>query len=295
VDLTPECWVAAAEDFDRVRREYQQAAEAYNRERATLDEETLAVTGGKPLTDLIGECHRLELTWDELEDARKAARQAEDHAQTLSAMVKDVPMPQKESTLRLSWEMTEASLREKDREQRNLQQLLGQYMGQLETLGSEETLLRDLDAVNKRIARLEDMYAALTLAQATLVSASQELQRRFAPRIAEKAKTLFEKLTGGRYDRLILEQDLSLSVGAQGEDTLHSAPWRSDGTVDQLYLALRLAVAGELTPEAPLVLDDALVRFDDTRLKTALDILKEESEAKQVLVFTCQNREQNLV
>ena len=61
-----------------------------------------------------------------------------------------------------------------------------------------------------------------------------------------------------------------------------------------MYLALRLAVAEELTPEAPLVLDDALVRFDDKRLKVALEILREAAENKQVILFTCQSREKNL-
>jgi uncharacterized protein YhaN len=61
--------------------------------------------------------------------------------------------------------------------------------------------------------------------------------------------------------------------------------------VDQLYLALRLAVAEELTPEAPLVLDDALVRFDDIRLERAMEILKTAAQNKQVILFTCQGRE----
>ena len=71
------------------------------------------------------------------------------------------------------------------------------------------------------------------------------------------------------------------------------AIWRSDGTIDQLYLALRLAVAEELTPDAPLVLDDALVRFDDTRMAAALNILRKMAESKQVICFTCQGREAN--
>ena len=74
---------------------------------------------------------------------------------------------------------------------------------------------------------------------------------------------------------------------------LHSAIWRSEGTIDQLYLALRLAVAKELTPEAPLILDDALVRFDDTRHAAAMDILRQEAEQKQIILFTCQSRETN--
>ena len=60
-------------------------------------------------------------------------------------------------------------------------------------------------------------------------------------------------------------------------------------------MALRLAVAEELTPDAPLVLDDALVRFDDVRLAAALRILREEAEQKQVIVFTCQGREQSIL
>ena len=61
--------------------------------------------------------------------------------------------------------------------------------------------------------------------------------------------------------------------------------------MDQLYLALRLAVAEELTPQAPLFLDDALVRFDDERMRAAVGILKEISGQKQVILFTCQGRE----
>ena len=120
------------------------------------------------------------------------------------------------------------------------------------------------------------------------------MQRRFAPRIAKRAQELFEELTGGRYQKVMLAEDMSLHVSAQGEGTLRTSQWRSDGTVDQLYLALRLAVAEELTPEAPLILDDAMVRFDDDRLATALLILEEMAENKQVILFTCQGREKKL-
>ena len=133
---------------------------------------------------------------------------------------------------------------------------------------------------------------ALELALATLEQASAELQRRFAPKITEHTQEIFRRLTGGKYRRLNLAQDLSLHAGAEGEDILRSQLWRSDGTVDQLYFALRLAVARELTPEAPLILDDALIRFDEQRLAAALEILGEEANTKQVILFTCQQREQ---
>jgi uncharacterized protein YhaN len=57
---------------------------------------------------------------------------------------------------------------------------------------------------------------------------------------------------------------------------------------------LRLAVAEELTPDAPLVLDDALVRFDDRRLKNILALLQQMAQQRQILLFTCQGREKAL-
>ena len=142
-----------------------------------------------------------------------------------------------------------------------------------------------------RIAKLEETYAALVLAQDTLAAAKAELQRRYAPRITKRAQKLLSAMTGGRYRRLTMQEDFSLQTGTEAEDTLRDALWRSDGTMDQLYLALRLAVAEELTPKAPLVLDDVLVRFDDGRMQAAMKLLREMAKDKQILCFTCQERE----
>ena len=162
-------------------------------------------------------------------------------------------------------------------------------------VGSEEDLSCQLEQVNGRIRALEQYDAALTLAQQALTAASGELQRRFAPRICQSAQKYLSRLTLGRYRKLTLGTDFSLGTGAAGEDTLRDALWRSDGTADQLYLALRLSVARELTPEAPLILDDALVRFDEDRVRAALDLLTEIALDKQVLLFTCQQREEQIL
>ena len=163
----------------------------------------------------------------------------------------------------------------------------------MEILGSPQELGLQRKRVADRIARLEETYEALTIALDTLSQARSSLQRRFAPRITQRAQEILSALTENRYHSLTMGEDFSLQAGAGQEDVLHDAIWRSDGTVDQLYLSLRLAVAEELTPEAPLVLDDALVRFDDGRMAQALKILKEMAKNKQVICFTCQNREKN--
>jgi uncharacterized protein YhaN len=103
------------------------------------------------------------------------------------------------------------------------------------------------------------------------------------------------RLTGGRYNRLFLDGDFVLNAGTTEDITPRPSRWRSDGTVDQLYLALRLAVSQELMPGAPMILDDALVRFDEERMKAALDLLKEESAERQIILFSCQKREEDYI
>jgi uncharacterized protein YhaN len=210
-------------------------------------------------------------------------------------MAKIVDAPTLPDTLTYSLGETDNLLSSARFDLRQLHNQLGQIQGRGESLGQETILRAQLKQIHRRIHQLEDTYAALELAQNALSAATTQLQRRFAPRISKRAQELFSRLTGGRYQRITLGEDLSLSACTQNEDTLRSALWRSDGTVDQLYLALRLAVAEELTPDAPLILDDALVRFDDQRMKVALDILKELGEHKQVILFTCQQREGNYV
>ena len=229
--------------------------------------------------------------WDAYYNARREALRAKSHFETLSAMVKPVEKPTMEDNLTHSETDTARLLSDCQVEQQRLQNRLGQYQGRMEVLGDRDEMLRQLKRINERIVKLEDTYAALLIAQETLTAARAELQRRFAPRITQRAQKLLSRMTGGRYHSLTMSEDFSLQAGAGEEDTVHDTMWRSDGTVDQLYLALRLAVAEELNPEAPLILDDALVRFDYKRMKAAVGILKEMAKDKQVICFTCQGRE----
>ncbi len=296
--LSPDKWTADAEEFAREQAAWQQALAQWENalrerqaEQTALETEIAAVTGGAELSTCLNRCNQVIAAWDALGDARREVLRCENHLQTLREMARTAPTPETPDTLTCTGEETARLLSEVAAEQRQLQLRLGQIQGRMESLGEEQKLQEKLAEVHRRMEKLERTYAALELAQTALAQASAALQRRFAPKIAARARELFTRLTGDRYDRLLLEEDLSLRAAARGEDTLRGASWRSDGTVDQLYLALRLAVAGELTPEAPLILDDALVRFDDERLKTALEILREESAGKQVILFTCQSRE----
>ena len=291
-DLPADQWVETANRYCNAEKDYALAAESFKKERNALQEDTEALTGGKSLQELMETSREAIALWKALDDAKEDAKKATNYAEAMAAMVKDVAKPEIEDTLTYTRAETESRLAQLLAEQHALQKNQGQFMGQMQSIGSSEDLRRQLEQVRARIAKLEETYTALTIAMETLAETSAELQRRFAPQIAQKAQELFGRLTCGRYDRLILEQNLSVSAATTDENTLHEALWRSDGTMDQLYLSVRLAVAEALTPDAPVILDDAFVRFDETRLKAAMALLKEESQDKQIIIFSCHDREE---
>ena len=228
-------------------------------------------------------------------DALRERSRLREMVGTLESTHREVLPPERPDELTFTMPETERILSDVSAEIRQLHVRMGQCQGRMEALGDANSLRNQLDKVNRRIAELEKVYSAVVLAQQTMETAKLELQRRFAPRISQRTQELFGLLTEGRYQRIALGEDLAVSTAAEGEDTLRSCLWRSDGTADQLYLALRLAVAEELTPEAPLVLDDAFVRFDDDRLREILKILHQTGESKQVILFTCQSRERKIM
>ena len=288
-------YAAAQQNYSQTLADRQQLLAELSRQLEENNQLIHAVTGGQGLSQFEETCRNYLQKHTALQEKRRILQQAEEVLQALSGAGEQVQSPQFADTLILSRQDTEKALTQTVAEKQMLHQRLGQCQGQMDALGTEETLLTQKTQLQNRITRLETYYCALSRAQETLQQATHELQRRFAPRISGRAQELFSRLTNGRYQRLSLCQDLSLEASAQEETTLRGTLWRSDGTVDQLYLALRLAVAEELTPQAPLVLDDALVRFDDVRLAAALKLLQEEAEQKQVILFTCQGREESIL
>jgi len=295
-------WVRSAKIYAQSHQQYlsllnsaEQSRRDLEQRASLLQQQILSLTKGAPLSETILHWTQTRNKWDALADARRQLQQAQAHLQTLQGMVTAVEPPEKPDALTYDAVQTQRILAESRLRLQQIHLQLGQCQGQIDAIGSEAQLRARLDTLNLRIARLEDTYYALEMALDAQREATMRLQRRFAPMISKRAQTLFSHLTGGRYQRLNLGSDLNIHSSAEGEDTLHPIQWRSDGTADQQYLALRLAIAEELTPHAPLILDDALVRFDDQRLGLAMEIFREISQNKQIILFTCQSRESNYI
>lgn len=166
--------------------------------------------------------------------------------------------------------------------------------GELKSLGDPVVLRTKATELDERLRDLNNQYDAISLAIDTLGEANADIQNRFAPHLSERAGELLASLTGGRYERLSLDKKLSAEAEKAGESVGRDFLYLSKGTVDQIYLSIRLALCEMVLPKeepCPIILDDALSNFDDDRMKLALDLLKKTGNTRQILLFTCHSRE----
>ena len=166
--------------------------------------------------------------------------------------------------------------------------------GRLHAVGDPAVLASVREEQLAQKEQLEGEYAALQLALEALDTANTTLQNRFSPELGRRAAEIFSGLTGGRYGGVVLDRSFRLSAEPAGEGVYREAELLSAGALDQLYLAVRLAICDLVLPpekQVPIVLDDALANFDDQRCAAALRFLKEAAGNRQILLFTCHSRE----
>ena len=166
--------------------------------------------------------------------------------------------------------------------------------GELKSLGDPVLLRTKATELDERLRELNVQYDAISLAIDTLSEANTDIQNRFAPLLSKRTGEILQIMTCGRYEKLSLDKKLSAEAEKTGESVGRNLLYLSEGTVDQIYLALRLAVCELVLPQeepCPIVLDDALTNFDDERMKLALDFLKSTGRTRQVILFTCHARE----
>lgn len=166
--------------------------------------------------------------------------------------------------------------------------------GQLHAAGDPAVLRASAEDLAARKERLETEYSALRLAMEALEGANTALQNRFSPALGRRAAEIFSRLTDNRYAGVVLDRSFRLSAEPVGDPVFRDAALLSAGALDQLYLAVRLAICELVLPpekQVPIVLDDALANFDDSRCAAALQFLKEAAGNRQILLFTCHSRE----
>ena len=158
-----------------------------------------------------------------------------------------------------------------------------------------EMLKRTLDENDAITVEID----AINLAAETMTELQSSIQSSFGHYLNKEAGELIAGITGGVYDSMWIDQNLDIFMNTPGkivpiEDV-------SSGTMDQIYLALRLAAArliqgdtGAVEARLPLIFDDSFAMYDEQRLASALRYITEIHHG-QILLFTCHTREQRIL
>jgi uncharacterized protein YhaN len=190
---------------------------------------------------------------------------------------------------RLGRELSDAR-REKER----LAGELARLEGGMEAMGDPLVMRSSIESMESEYEEIKREYDAISLAVEVLRSADSELQSRFSPELGRKAAEYMSVMTGGKYNSLLINRDFTARAGASDGSPAREAEYLSAGTLDLLYLAVRLAVCELAMPEGekcPLILDDALVNFDSEREAQAMKLLGELAKERQVILFSCRDEE----
>lgn len=279
--------LAAILAFIKCRLSHRRAAKAAAR-RDELFQKYRAADGGD-ITAAFEAHRRSYAAWQEAIRARDRAQAALEESRGRRAALEQELLTEGAEIADLSRRLAEAELLG-----RRLSEEWAMSEGRLKAMGDPLVLETERRALADRLAELERQYDALGLAVETLRAAGAEIQNRFSPRLSRRATELMQFLTDGAYDELLLDKDFAARAKRAGDLTGRETVYLSEGAMNQLYLALRLAICELALPEAdpcPLVLDDALVNFDDARCNRALMLLRELGRQRQILLFTCQQRE----
>lgn len=165
----------------------------------------------------------------------------------------------------------------------------------LEHLANCKNQVEGLKHLIEENDRIQEEIAAIDLAQETMAELSATIRDSFGLYLNKTASQLIKGITGGIYDSMSINENLNIFLNTKSK--LVPLEQASSGTMDQVYLALRLAAARLIQgseDNMPLIFDDSFVLYDEERLKTVLKWLSKTCRG-QIIIFTCHQREAQML
>lgn len=280
------------EELRKLAESYLPALEELEAQRALLHQKQQILSDGDrrlraQLSDLLSQVSRWDDSVQSAGDIRRFVRET---AQNRDRLAQELRQAQTQ--------LLQAQMSDADDTVTHLQQQIAQVQGRLDAGRDAQALGDQISRLEEELARQQAEYIALQLSLDALQAANTTLQNRFSPELGRRAAEIFADMTGSTWSHILLDREFHLSAESGSDPTRRSVQLLSAGTADQLYLAVRLAICEMILPpeqNPPLILDDALLTFDDARLSTTLDYLTRLGAQRQILLFTCQGREAALL
>ena len=164
-------------------------------------------------------------------------------------------------------------------------------------LPKKEKLIKleeEQEELQERLKELNEKNLCFNLTRELLEKAYEKMKTSVTPKFTENLSKNISIISNGKYNKVGLNDENGLMVEQENGDYL-PAYRLSVGTIDQLYLSLRLSMVDDISKESmPIILDEAFAYFDTKRLENILKYLAEKSEQNQILIFTCTKREKEI-
>ncbi len=158
------------------------------------------------------------------------------------------------------------------------------------TAKNPDTINSEIIALRSKCEAQKEYIDLLDLAMTVLSNSFSEVRRNYGSVLDSKATAIFNKITDGKYKSLNASKSFDISVEKSDIFGSYDVEYLSNGTIDQAYLSLRLALSElmrDTNGSLPIMLDDSLTQFDDIRTKSALKFLKQYSADNQIIMLTC--------
>ena len=153
----------------------------------------------------------------------------------------------------------------------------------------------DLVNNNNKMLTLQKLNMSINLAKEVLNDSYNKMRNSVTPKFTENLSYTISKITNSKYKKVMFNETEGLIVELENGDYIPVNRF-SVGTIDQLYLSLRLSMIDELSNEkVPILLDEAFAFYDDSRLENILLYLNNEFKDRQIIIFSCTNREKNIL
>lgn len=169
----------------------------------------------------------------------------------------------------------------------------GRYQAQIESMehSDELSILRqEREELMAQLREQSEEWLSLVLCQRFMELAKERYERERQPGVLRQASTILQQLTAGAYQRVLSPLGENFLQVERGDGNRLVTEALSRGTAEQLYLAMRLALAREYSSRTvgfPLIMDDIFVNFDPGRTRAGLKVLSQLASEHQVIFFTC--------
>ena len=147
----------------------------------------------------------------------------------------------------------------------------------------------------EKMETLKRNNLSFEIAKETLEKAYKEMKETITPKFTKELSKNISNITNNKYNNIRFNEENGLIVELENGDYV-PADKLSIGTIDQLYLSLRLSMIEDLSKESmPIILDESFAYFDEERLENILKYININFKNHQVIILTCTNREKNIL